>query len=77
MGPMSSMPATAAQWQKQNEQLLAAAREAFPGWDFHPVFGGWEAVPEGTPVVRSMDLGSLMEKLAEHEGRQAPEIREG
>lgn len=42
---------------------LAAAREAFPGWDFRETFGGWLAVPSGTPVVRAMDLDGIVAKL--------------
>jgi hypothetical protein len=66
-GPRGSMPAAEAEREEQNGRLLRKAREEFPEWDFHEVFGGWEAVPDSTPVVRAMDLGSLMEKLAGHD----------
>jgi hypothetical protein len=47
-------------------RLKAAITAEFPGWDVHDVFGGFEAVPEGTPVIRSVTLDGLMDKLAEH-----------
>ena len=53
---------------RQTAQLAGLA-EQFPGWDVREVFGGWEAVPEGTPVVRSSTLDGLAEKLAEQEQR--------
>ena len=56
---------TAAQRQAEIDRLLAAARAEFPGWSFREVFGGWEAVPAGTPVVRSSDLAGVIEKLRE------------
>lgn len=42
---------------------IAAAREEFPKWDFHEVFGGFEAVPADTPVIRAMFIDVLLEKL--------------
>jgi hypothetical protein len=63
MGPEHRVIATAAAPAGEDEKQLEAARQAFPGWDFHQVFGGWEAVPAGTPVVRSMFLESLVERL--------------
>lgn len=65
MGPYEIQ--TAAQADAENERWLAAAKEAFPGWDFHKVFGGWEAVPTGTPVIRSMDLDGIITRLRECE----------
>jgi hypothetical protein len=62
VGPIGDMP-TAAQRNAREEWLLKAAREAFPGWDFRRVFGGWEAVPTGTPVIQGIDLEVVMEKL--------------
>jgi hypothetical protein len=56
---------TAAERERRTEMYLRAAREAFPGWDFHEVFGGWEAVPAGTTVVRSEDLDGIVSKLRE------------
>jgi hypothetical protein len=68
MGPMGGIQ-TAAQWEAERERYLKAAQEAFPDWDFHPVFAGWEAVPKGTPVIRSMDLDGIIEKLRQREDR--------
>ena len=62
VGPMGGFP-TAAPRDKQTARQLAAMREEFPGWDFRQVFGGWEAVPEGTPVIQGMSLESVAEKL--------------
>ena len=52
---------------RQQTRALADLAEQFPGWDVHEVFGGWEAIPEGTPVVRSSTLEGLGEKLAQEE----------
>jgi hypothetical protein len=65
MGSFSSQ--TAAQHDAEDKRLLEAARQEFPGWDFHPVLSGWEAVPAGTPVVRSVDLEGVIEKLRNRE----------
>jgi len=46
-------------------ELKAQIAEKFPGWDVHDVFGGFEAVPAGTPVIRASALESLIGKLAE------------
>jgi len=53
---------------REQAKALADLAADFPGWDVHEVFGGWEAVPEGTPVVRSSTIGGLAEKLAEQAG---------
>ena len=45
------------------EASLEAAREAFREWDIHEVFGGYMAVPAGTPVVRSTTLDGVTLKL--------------
>ena len=42
---------------------LEAARNEFTGWDIIEVFGGYLAVPAGTPVVRSTTAGGLAGKL--------------
>lgn len=42
---------------------LAAAREQVPGWDIHETFGGYLAVPHGTPVMQAMYLDTLIEKI--------------
>jgi hypothetical protein len=46
-----------------DDDRLAAARAACPGWDIHRVFAGYEAVPAGTPVLRSTDLDGLVDKI--------------
>ena len=56
---------TAAERQAETGRLLAAARAEFPHWSFSEVFGGWLAVPAGTPVVQSVDLEGVIEKLRE------------
>jgi hypothetical protein len=45
------------------DRRLQAAREAFPEWDIIRVFGGYLAVPKGTPVVQSIDLDGISEKI--------------
>jgi hypothetical protein len=57
------VPAHSAAVQHSDEKLIAALKERYPGWDIHRVFGGWEAVPAGTAVIRSMDLEGIGEKL--------------
>lgn len=51
----------------ESDRKLQATSEAFPDWDIHRVFGGYEAVPKGTPVVRSIDLDGLAQKLHSRE----------
>ncbi len=58
MGPMERQSVLAG-----GDGRLAAAREAFPEWDIHPVFGGYLAVPKGTPVIQSIDVDGIAEKL--------------
>jgi hypothetical protein len=48
-------------------------REAFPDWSIHEVFGGFEAVPIGTPIIRAIDLNSLMEKLVAYDKEHTTE----
>jgi hypothetical protein len=50
-----------------NQRLLRAASETYPGWDFRPVFGGWQATPKDTPVLQGADLHSLIDKVADYE----------
>lgn len=70
MGPMQDgTPRSAAQMSAEDDRQLKAARAEFPGWDFHQVFGGWEAVPAGTPVIRGMFLDKVTERLRERETR--------
>lgn len=63
MGPISSSDRSGRQQEAEDDRRLTAAREEFPDWDFHTVFGGVEAVPRGTPVIRGIDLDSVAEKL--------------
>ena len=48
---------------------LTALRARYPGWDIQRVFGGYEAVPAGTPVIRGAYLETIAEKLSEHDPR--------
>jgi hypothetical protein len=66
VGPVGGFP-TAAQRDKETARQLAAMRDEFPGWEFRLVLGGWLAVPEGTPVIQSVDLDGVAEKLRIHE----------
>jgi hypothetical protein len=50
--------------QSNEDTEIARIEERFPDWEIHRVFGGWEAVPRGTEVIRAVSLGSLAEKLA-------------
>jgi hypothetical protein len=45
------------------EPSLAEVRRRHPDFDIIRVFGGYEAVPRGTPVIRAVWLSSLDEKL--------------
>jgi hypothetical protein len=69
MGPMGDRPSAAA---READRYVDAAREEFPGWDFHEVFGGWEAVPAGTPVIRAMFIDALLEKLRHRDDPPEP-----
>jgi hypothetical protein len=66
VGPIGGWP-TAAQRSAQEDRLLQTARETFPDWTIVQVFGGWLAVPEGTPLVQSVDLEGVLEKLRSRE----------
>jgi hypothetical protein len=46
-----------------DDPRLEAARAAFPDWEITRQWHGYEAVPRGTPVHRSMFLDGLLEKL--------------
>jgi hypothetical protein len=46
-----------------HDDELDALRRRFPGWDVYRVFGGWAAVPAGTPFIRGMFLESVAEKI--------------
>ena len=65
MGPGGFITAT--QRDADNERWLAAAKEAFPGWDFHQVMTGWMAVPAGATVIQALTLDGIVEKLRQHE----------
>jgi hypothetical protein len=53
----------------QYDSRLLAAREAFPEWDIYRVFGGYLAVPKGTPVVQSIDTDGIVEKIRRMEAQ--------
>jgi hypothetical protein len=67
VGPFSK---TAAQRDAMERAALEQARREFPDWDIRPAFPGWEAVPKGTPVIRSADLEGVLEKLRRHAGTE-------
>lgn len=48
---------------EDEKREAAEAMARHPGWKISRVFGGWEAVPEGTAVHRAMFLDALEEKL--------------
>lgn len=77
MGPHSERSTSTSMSHTETEVAtdLDALREAFPAWDIHRVFGGYEAVPAGTPVIRGVYLESMAEKLAalEHGRNRADE----
>ena len=58
MGPMERQSVL-----DEGDTRLLAAREAIPEWDIHRVFGGYLAVPKGTPVVQSIDTDGIVEKI--------------
>jgi hypothetical protein len=59
MGPTGDQTA----YTRDEDRQLQAAREAFPEWDITPVFGGYLAVPRGTPVVQGMFVEAIVEKI--------------
>jgi hypothetical protein len=48
---------------------LLAARDAYPDWDIYRVFGGYLAVPKGTPVIQSIDVDGIVEKIRRAEAQ--------
>ena len=52
---------------------VEAARAEFPEWEITRQWHGYEAVPKGTPVHRSMFLDGLLEKLRAGAGGERPE----
>ena len=59
MGPTGDQIAYA----RGEDGRLEAAQEAFPDWDITAVFGGFLAVPKGTPVLQAMFLEGIVEKI--------------
>jgi len=53
--------------QMSDDELLALIAERWPDWEISRVFGGWEALPRGTEVIRAAYLDSIAERLAERE----------
>jgi hypothetical protein len=51
-----------------DEPQLEAARAEFPGWEIERAWHGYTARPKGTPVIESMFLSGLVDKLRETEG---------
>jgi hypothetical protein len=70
MGPYGYADNGTAQ-DRREAALKAEIAGEFPGLDIHSVFGGFEAVPAGTPVIRSASLDGLREKLAERRDEAA------
>jgi hypothetical protein len=60
MGTVSTVSDTAL---AEGDRRLAAAREAFPGWDIRPVIGGYLAVPTGTTIIRSATTDGIVVQL--------------
>lgn len=47
-----------------DERLVAETMaEEFPGWEWSRTFGGYRAVPKGTPVVEAVSMRGLLGKL--------------
>jgi hypothetical protein len=65
MGPTGDQTAYA----RDEDRRLEAAREAFPEWDMTAVFGGFLAVPKGTPVIQGMFLDVIVEKIRQREAQ--------
>jgi hypothetical protein len=47
----------------EGDRQLAAAKQAFPGWDIRPVIGGYLAVPTGTTLIRSATVDGTVAQL--------------
>lgn len=73
MGPYGEAEDSTAR-DKAEARLRAAIAEEFPDVDIHSVFGGFEAVPAGTVVIRAMTLDSMMGKLAARRDKAAGEV---
>lgn len=50
-------------------EVMAYLSAHHPGWEIHRVFGGYEAVPTGTVIIRGVHLSSIAEKLDELSGK--------
>ena len=68
MGPYGQ-PVNSRQEDATDAELMAYISAHHPGWEIHRVFGGYEAVPTGTAIIRSAFLSSLAEKLDELSGK--------
>jgi hypothetical protein len=68
MGPYGQ-PVNSRQEDATDAELMAYISAHHPGWEIHRVFGGYEAVPTGTVVIRSAYLSAIAEKLDELSGK--------
>lgn len=73
LGPFGNAEDSTAR-DKAETRLRAAIGEEFPDVDIHIVFGGFEAVPAGTVVIRASTLETLMGKLAARRDKAAGEV---
>jgi len=64
MGPAEGVPATA---DEVADRQLKSAQETFPDWEIRPLFGGYVAVPKGTPVITSVDVDGMVMKIYKRE----------
>ena len=67
--PVNSRSEDATSEDATDAELMAYISTHHPGWEIHRVFGGYEAVPAGTAVIRSAYLSSIAEKLDELSGK--------
>jgi hypothetical protein len=61
----------------RDDDRLAAAREAHPGWDIYRVFGGYLAVPAGAAVIQSVDVDGVTAKIRQREQYHGEEYTSG
>ena len=54
----------------EGDKRLQKIRETFPEWDVFQVFGGYLAVPKDIPVVQSIDVDGVAEKIRHTEAQQ-------
>lgn len=50
---------------EREKRLLAEIAEEFPDVEVTRVFGGLDAVPKGTPIVRAANTEALLRQLRE------------